>query len=101
MLDEIIIVARVSFSKKSLAEAVQAYILIKDLPVDIEKIGPFFKTESSQVLAITLYKFSKGEVGECLELVRKRYRSFAGVAGFSVDIGRWTSFESAIGRYLN
>ncbi len=100
MSDDIIIVAQVSFPRESLNQAVKAYVGLEDLPAGIDRTGPYFKTESGQVRAITFYRFSPTDQGECLEFVEGRYKSFDGIAGFSRNIDRWQSFDSAIGRFL-
>ena len=93
-----IIVARVSFPKKNLSQAVKAYTSLKLLPVDIERGGPYFKTNEGEIEAITYYRFLPEAPSDPLKYVKERYESFETIKGFSGEIARWQSIDEAITR---
>ena len=95
-----IIVARISFPKKCLSQAVKAYTSLKILPVDIERGGPYFKTDGGQVEAITYYRFSPEGPTDPLKYIEERYEPFEAIKGFSGEIARWQSFDEAIKRLV-
>jgi len=95
-----IIVAQVSFPRESVNQAVKVYVGLEGLPGDVEKTGPFFKAGSNRIRAITLYHLDRTDDNECLDLIDERYRAFDGVPGFTKNIERWYSFDSAIDRFL-
>ena len=95
-----VIVARISFPSKSLSQAVKVYTGLLLLPGDIERGGPYFKTDGDKVEAITYYKFPSGAVADPLQYIKERYEPFEKVKGYSGEIARWQGIDEAINRLI-
>ena len=96
-----VIVAKVSFPRSHLNQAVSVYMGLPKLPSGFRLSGPFFRPDSEMVHAVTVYHLEADSLPEALKLIRDRYRGFRGIPGFTKDIQEWHEFREMLAAWFN
>jgi hypothetical protein len=92
-----IFVAFASFPQAQIKEAAQAFISLKTLPPSIQRHGPYFKIEEGANIEITtLYTFDPDFNDKAKKFLEARYKSFADVPGFSLQIDFRLDLQEAL-----
>jgi len=96
-----VIVAKVSFPRNQLNQAVSVYMGLPPVPPGVRLSGPFFRPDAEMVHAVAVYHLEPGSQPETLALIRDRYRGFKGIPGFSKDIQEWQEFREMLAAWFN
>jgi hypothetical protein len=96
-----VIVAKVSFPRSQLNQAVAVYMGLPPVPSGVRLSGPFFRPDSETVHAVAVYHLESDSQPEILALVRDRYRGFKGIPGFTKDIQEWHEFREMLAAWFN
>lgn len=95
-----VIIARVHFPRCHINQAATAYTGLPALPPEIQRSGPFFRTDGDRVNAITIYSVPEGAAPDQLSGLRERYRPFAAIPDFSCDIHEWRDFRETLADWV-
>lgn len=95
-----VVVARVSFPRRHLNQAVTAYTGLPPMPTGVVLNGPFFQTDADTVQALTVYNLPEDLGEEILPRLRERYSCFATIPGFSCDLQVWREFREFLAEWV-
>jgi len=96
-----VIVAKVSFPRSYLNQAVAVYTGLPTLPLGIRLYGPFFRPDSDRVNAVAVYQLGAFDHALALKLIRERYRSFDDIPDFTKEIQEWHEFREMLAAWFN
>lgn len=96
-----VIVAKVSFPRLHLNQAVAVYTGLPAVPAGVTLSGPFFRPDSQMVHAVAVYHLDQESQDGALALIRDRYRSFKEVPGFTKDIQEWQEYREMLAAWFN
>lgn len=95
-----VIVARVSFPRRHVNEAVTIYTGLPPLPPGITKNGPFFQAGGESVHVLTFYDVRSEEAAEALAELRKRYRRFEAIPDLNCDFQGWREYREFLAGWV-
>lgn len=95
-----VVVARISFPRRHLNQAVTAYTGLPPLPAMIVKNGPYFQPGGATVQALTVYNLPENLGAEILPTLRERYSGFAAIPDFSCDLQAWREFREFLSDWV-
>jgi len=95
-----VIIAKASFPRRYLNQAVAAYTGLQPLPPEIVRTGPFFRTTTDIIQAIGIYNLPESAGQETLALLQERYRGFYAIPGFTLDIQEWREFREMLADWV-
>lgn len=101
MFPVMVVVARVSFPRRHLNQAVSVYTGLPQLPAGIRLSGPYFRPEADRVHAVTVYHLSAESQPDALDLVHARYRNFQDIPGFEKEIEPWQEYREMLAAWFN
>ncbi len=97
-----VILAKISFPRSHLNQAVSVYMGLPPVPPGISLSGPFFRPDSEMIHAIAVYHLEDANSHpESLALIRNRYRGFRDIPGFTKDIQEWHEFREMLAAWFN
>ena len=93
-----ILIARASFPRSSLKQAIQIFSQLPKLPATVKRFGPFFSIDDQgNFHYIAFFKFSEPQISfEEKKFLQKRFEVFADVPGFTSSIDNWMSMEETL-----
>jgi hypothetical protein len=93
-----ILIARASFPRSSLKEAIKIFTGLPKLPATVKRHGPFFSIDAKgNIHYISFFKFTEQQISfEEKKFIQKRLDAFAGVAGFTCSIESWLNMEEIL-----
>ncbi|MBU4260253.1 MAG: hypothetical protein KKC76_00040 [Proteobacteria bacterium] len=93
-----ILIARASFPRSSLKEAIKIFSQLPKLPATVKRSGPFFPIDDKgNFNYISFFKFNEQQITvEQKKFLQKRFDVFAGVPGFTSSIENWMSMEETL-----
>lgn len=94
-----VVIARASFPRRHLNQAVAAYTGLPPLAPEVTKHGPFFQPQEERIEAITCYSLA-GHSPAALDSLRERYQSFAAIPGFVCDLQEWREFREFLAPWM-
>jgi hypothetical protein len=96
-----VIVAKVSFPRRHLNQAVTVYTGLPPLPAGVTLSGPYFRPDADLVHAVSVYHFAFESQADALQLVNKRYRGFQDIPGFAKEIEAWHEYREMLAAWFN
>ncbi|MEW6520592.1 MAG: hypothetical protein AB1461_14380 [Thermodesulfobacteriota bacterium] len=93
-----ILIARASFPRSSLKEAIRIFSQLPKLPATVKRFGPFFSIDDQgKFHYLSFFKFSEPQITfEEKKFIQKRFDHFAGVPGFTSSLDSWMSMEETL-----
>ncbi len=93
-------IAKVSFPRCHLNQAVAAYTGLPPVPPGVVRNGPFFQISEELVHAITIYTLPEGFTDATTLLLQGRYQVFATIPGFSCDLQEWREYREFLAGWV-
>lgn len=95
-----VVVARISFPRRHLNQAVAVYTGLPPLPPWIVKNGPFLQAGGDTVQVLAIYDIRQEAVAEALAELRERYSCFTAIPDFVCDIQAWREFREILASWV-
>ena len=95
-----VIVARISFPRRHLNQAVAVYTGLPPLPPGVIKNGPFFQLSKELINAITIFTLPNEGTTAAANILQNRYQAFAAILDFSCDVQEWREFKEFINSWI-
>lgn len=95
-----VVIARISFPRRHLNQAVAAYTGLPPLPPGIVKSGPFLQAGGDTVQVLAIYDIRPEAMEDVFSELRERYRCFAAIPDFVCDIQAWREFRELLASWV-
>jgi len=95
-----VIIARITFPRRHLNQAVTAYTGLPPVPPGVVRNGPFFQLAEELVHAITIFTLPDGSPAETVSKLRERTRAFAAIPDSSCDIQEWREYREFLAGWV-
>jgi len=96
-----VLIARVSFPRRHLNQAVTTYTGLPPVPTGVIRTGPFFQVGAEQVHAITIFTLPDEYTEETLIVLKERSFAFAAIPDFSCDFQEWREFREFLAGWVD